>query len=172
MAHHVINPQKLALFRTYPELHAAVRKSIFFAKKATLAKVFNAPVAKNQQAYLMCVYPAFLASMEGKIIANKYIVAHNSSSDINPTVRASNLSNGNLGISVSQNYFSSLVHGSSGPAKTNTPLPPITTNISFSDNPGDAEPGMGHDSGWNALQAIAEVCYKLYQAGKLITDGY
>ena len=172
MAHHVINPQELALFKEHSELHAAVRKSIFFAKKATLAKTFDAPVGKNQQAYLMCVYPAFLASMEGKRIAEKYIIAHNSSSDIKPTVRASNLANGNLGISVCQIYFSSLAHSSSGPAKTNTPLPPISTNVNFSANSGEAEPGYGNITDWKALQAIAEACYKLFLVGKLKTDGY
>ena len=167
-----INPQELVLFRAYPELHAAVRKSVFFAKKATLA-YFHTLDGKNAKAYFSCVYPAFLSSMFGKLITHQFIIAHNSSSDISPKEKSSNLSNGELGIGVSQIYFSNLVQGSSGPAKTNTPLPAVTSNINFSSDD-RGEPGIGPitDKDWKALLAIAFTCYKLFQAGKLRTDGY
>ena len=169
------NPQEIKLFNTYPGLRGAVTGRIHWANLATVQK-FGTTNGKNPRAYHTCVYAAFIAEEKGEYITRQYIRAHNSSSNIDPTVRTSNLHNGEIGISIGANVNRfGKSHGKSGSAKTNTPVQSgsnsfVASNDSSS-NQGDAEVEMAIRK-LGEFISISEECYRAFKKGQLKTDGY
>ena len=146
------NPQEIKLFNTYPGLRGAVTGRIHWANLATVQR-FGTTMGKNPRAYHTCVYAAFIAEEKGEYITRQYIRAHNSSNNIDPTVRTSNLYNGEIGLKIGADVYP---HGKpfyphSGPIRTNTPVQSGSSSISSSSNSGEAETGIAIEKVGNII---------------------
>ena len=167
MGNQIYNPEELKLFKSYPGLWGAVTGTIYLANKETVAR-FGTFSGKNPRAYHTCLYACYIASKKGEAITRLYIRAHESSNSIDPTVRSSNLHNGEIGIQIAIQFSHIYYH--SGSVNTKAPVTPSTSssNVLAINNSGGADVEMAVGKG----MFLADECYRAFKKGLLKTDGY